>query len=272
MTSTMLVRALGLAGAGAMVLGGAQAAQAAIWSYTFTQGGAGMPSANNDAGYVAAFSTTFDTVSKRLTFSATFGPRPGQSTLSTNGFWLALNGGPNPKNHPGEMALYYFDASNTAAPKMTVYGYNGVNGPNSWQDGDPVASGNQIGDLIHGVNDTSYRLSPLSVVDVGSGATATRTMSFDINASAIIGHTPLYPDAVDPWTGTGFADKLGIWFHPIAGWSATYNQTSGRITALSTPTQGWVDAENLRTTQIIPTPGAAALMSMGLMLAGRRRR
>ncbi|MBY0313778.1 MAG: hypothetical protein K2W85_17070 [Phycisphaerales bacterium] len=265
------MRTLICAAAGAIALAASSSAFATVWSYNWQNGQPGGPTANHAAGLVDSFSTSFDDVTKRLTFSVTFGAVPGNpgGGLQTNGFWLAINDGPNPKTHPGEMAIFYFDARNLANPRMTVYGYNGQNGPNSWQDGNPVAGGNQIGDLIHGVNDEAYKLSALGAGDTMTPGGERRTMSFDIDATAIINHVPLYPDAVDPWHGTGFRDKLGIWFHPVRGMSTTYNETSGRITAYSTGTQGWVDASFLNT---VPTPGSAALLGLGGLLAARRRR
>lgn len=265
------MRTLICAAAGAMALAAACSAHAAVWSYSFTNGQPGGPSTNNDAGLIDSFNTSFNDVTKRLTFSVTFGAVPGNpgGGLQTNGFWLAINNGPNPKAHPGEMAIFYFDARNLANPRMTVYGFNGDNGPNSWQDGNPLVGGNQTGDLIHGVNDASYKLAALAAGDSMTPGGARRTMSFDIDATAIINHMPLYPDAVDPWHGTGFQNNLGIWFHPVRGMSTTYNESSGRITAYSTGMQGWVDASFLHT---VPTPGSAALLGFGTLLVARRRR
>ncbi len=266
------MRTLIRAAAGVVALAAlSSSASATVWSYSWTNGQPGGPSANHSAGLIESFTTSFNDVTRRLTFSVTFGAVPSNpgAGLQTNGFWLAINDGPNPKTNPGEMAIFYFDARNLAAPRMTVYGYNGQNGPNSWQDGNPALGGNQIGDLIHGVNDSSYLLAPPAAGDSMTPGGARRSRSFYIDATAIINHTPLYPDPVDPWHGTGFRNELGIWFHPVRGMSTTYNETTGRITAYNAGTQGWVDASFLRT---IPTPGSAALLGLGAALVVRRRR
>ena len=54
-----------------------------------------------------------------------------------NSFYLVLNAGANPKNHQGELAILYVDATDRANPILTVYGYIGTLG--SWRDGIPVS-------------------------------------------------------------------------------------------------------------------------------------
>jgi MYXO-CTERM domain-containing protein len=270
MVSKLCVR---IAATAALAFGLAASAQATMYSWQFT---AGMPQppmgsygVNNDAGSINVVSSTFDNVTKRLTFDASFGTVSG--SLVTRGFWLALNNGPNPKTHGGEMALFYFDASNLMTPRLTTYVYNGVNGPNSWNDGNGDGAGSPTGDLIHGALEMSSYVQSIGVTDTGSGASAQRTLSFSIDATAILAHTPLFPSTVgDPWFGTGFDNKLGIWMHPVRSFNAAYDSTRGRITSLSLGTQGWLDGTNFDTQ--IPTPGAMGLGVAGVVLAARRRR
>ena len=270
MVSKLCVRSAAIA---VCAVGLGASAQATMYSWQFN---AGMPqppmgnyAVNNDAGRIDVVSSTFDNVSKRLTFDASFGPVSG--SLVTRGFWLALNNGPNPKTNGGEMALFYFDASNLSSPKLTTYVYNGVNGPNSWNDGNGDGAGSPVGDLIKGVLEMSSYVQSISVTDTGSGATAQRRLSFSIDATAIINHTPLYPSTVgDPWFGTGFDNKLGIWMHPVRSFNATYDTGRGRITSLNLGTQGWLDGTNFDTQ--IPGPGTVALAAMGGILVARRRR
>lgn len=270
MKKRMLLCAVALSASAGLV----SMSYADVFSYNYVKGAPGAPSQNSDAGSIEAFTTTFDTNTKSLTFSAVFGPKPGNTAagLITKGFWLALDAGPDPKGHPGEMALFYFDAKNLSSPLLSIYAYNGVNGPNSWQDGNPSVNGNQPGDLIKGAFNTSSYLSPLVASDSSTPAGPRRTLGFSLNASSIISHTPLYPDPVDPWFGTGFNSKLGIWFHPVTEFNATYSESTGAITSLGIGTQGWIDASNLTTNREIPAPGAAGLLVLGGMTLARRRR
>lgn len=249
-----------LAAAGvALAVCASASADVLVWD--FTPGMPGSYDLNNAGGAVGSIHTTFDTVTKQLEFTVNF------TNQITKGYWLALNGGPNPKSHSGEMALFYFDAQSLASPKLTAYAFNGQNAPNSWQDGSP-AGGNQTPDLIKGVNESASWIQSISAMNVGAG----RTLSFVIDATDIINHTPMYPDAVDPWTGTGYGDELGIWMHPVTNFNAAYTGTRGKINSLSLGTQGWLDGSFLPTTRIVPAPGAAALAGMGGLVLLRRRR
>ncbi len=265
------VRALALSVCAVALSAGA--ANAVTYSWTFVPGlpqpAGGSYGLNNDAGRIDLVSTSFNTVSKRLTFDVSFGQVGG--SLVTRGYWLALNNGPNPKTNGGEMALFYFDANNLAAPVLTTYAYNGVNGPNSWSDGNGSAAGSPIGDLIKGRYEMASYVEHISVQDIGGQ----RIFRLAIDASSIIAHTPLYPSPVgDPWFGTGFDSLLGVWMHPVRSFNATYEAPGagvrGRLTALNLGTQGWLDGTNFQTQ--IPTPGAAVLAGLGGLLAVSRRR
>ncbi len=257
------------AAAVAVLLAASGVASADVFTWNFTPG---QPGGNygldNGGGTFQSVTSTFDTISEEMTFSVRF------SNQVTQGFWLVVNNGPNPKNHPGEFAIFYLDAARLydANPGnnnvyLTAYGYNGVNGPNSWQDGNPAVGGNQPGDLIKGINETAW-INSINVADIGSG----REFTFSIDASDIIAHSPLYPDAVDPWYGTGFDDKLGVWFHPVRSLNLAYGGDRGGITSASFGQQGWLDGSNFDTGRNIPAPGAAALMGLGGLLLARRRR
>jgi hypothetical protein len=247
-------------------------AHATVYSWNFTPGMPGSYAYSPGGGSIDRIDAVFDSAAKHLTWNVQFGPSSAGSPLETKGFWLVVNNGPNPKAHPGELAIIYFDASTVgqagATPKMSVYGYNGANAANSFNDGNGDAPGTPPGDLIKGVNDTSYILDA-SAADVNvPGTGLRRVMSFTIDASSIIAHAPLYPDATDPWYGTGFDTSLGVWFHPVKTFSASYG-ASGGINSLLLGAQGYLDGEYFRT---VPTPGAVALLGVGGMVATRRRR
>src|SRR5690606_41362588 len=75
-----------------------------------------------------------------------FGSVPNHSSWNPDGSTLALNNGPNPKGHAGELALLYFDASRST-PVLTAYGYNGQNSVTTFYDGSH-SNGTQFPDLI----------------------------------------------------------------------------------------------------------------------------
>jgi hypothetical protein len=242
------------------------------WDYVKGQPGNGSQYGRSDAGgTVESINSTFDSVTKRLTFDVFFSGATSGGPLLTSGFWLVLDNGPNPKTHAGELAIMYFDAATLSSPKLTVYGYNGQNANNSWQDGASDVAGNQAGDLIKGVNDTAGFINSIVAENTTVGGVQYRHMKFDINAADIIGHTPLYPET-GPWYGTGYDNLLGLWFHPVDVITATYEAGGhGKVNNLSTSGEGYLDGQNF-TTHIIPAPASVALMGLGGLVAMRRRR
>jgi hypothetical protein len=225
---------------------------------TFTRGQPGNNYGLSDAGgRIQSLTNTYNTVTKQFSFTVNF------SNQITDGFWLAVSPGPNPKGHSGELALIYFDATDTSELKASVYAYNGLNGDNSWQDGTArpgVQTPDFIGALVNGVNATMAR------TNVGSG----RTLSLSFDASFIQNHLPLDPidRARNEWTGVAFGQQYGIWFHPVAGLESE-TDSQGRLLEWEFDKQGYLDGFNFST---IPTPGAAAVLALGGLVAGRRRR
>lgn len=234
----------------------AGSAAASTYSFDFTPGDPGTYGINNNGGQFERVQSTYNSVSNQLTFSVTF------SNQVTKGFTLAINNGANPKGHGGEMALFYFDANNLGSPKLTTYNYNGQNNISSYYDGDGNAAGNQSPELI--VSDAA-RSGSVSAQDVGTK----RILSFTIDASSIMGHTPGYGNAAD-WTGAQFSEAMGIWMHPFRSFNPSYD-ANGMITGLSKGGEGWFDGTMLETT-LIPLPGAAGMAGVGLFGLGMRRR
>lgn len=244
----------------------ASSAHATIYGWNWTpaspQPVGGSYGYNAAGGSIEQINAQYDNVTKQLSFNVQF-----NGTLVTRGFWLVLNGGPNPKNQPGEYAIFYFDAESLSSPKLTTYVYNGLNNGSSWNDGNGSASGTPAGDLV-AANNSGY-IQSISAGDAGGK----RTFSFTVDATSILGHNPDF-DAPDgsPWFGTGFGQKLGIWFHTLRSVDFGYN-SNGTISKLTydTSKEGWLDGENFMTT-IIPAPGATALLGLGGLLVARRRR
>ena len=133
-----------------------------------------------------------------------------------DGYWLAVNNGPNPKGHAGELALLYADFTDPNDPILTVYAYNGANGFSSYREGCIGADC-----AIPGVT-TPDRIQS-SLVDTGlvldftvddTTVPGNRIINLKIDASVIRDHTPLNPDPEGgPWYGLGFDTEIGYWFH-----------------------------------------------------------
>jgi len=239
------------------VLGAISAtSNAAIHELDFTP-----QSQNSNGGQIDRITARFNDSNNRLDWSVEFGNQV------TEGFTLALSPGQNPKNHPGELALFYFDASDMNNPRLTSYAYNGENNISSYEDGDTSTPGDQTPDLI--TVDSQLRSGDIKV-SVDDNTDGTRTLGFSIDATSIIEHNPLFPSATEDWTGASFAEKIGIWFHTFRNFDASYDD-EGRLISLNKSGEGWFDGANIQT-QVIPLPGAAAMTLAGLGLVARRRR
>lgn len=209
---------------------------------------------NGNGNVIGDTSAIFDASTQNMKWSTTV-------ANNIDGFWLAVSPGPNPKGHAGELALLYFDATKMT-PRLTAYAYNGVNGGTSWKDGSP-ASGDQAPDrIISSITDGTW-INSLTSTDNGDG---TKTFGFDINATAINGHTPKYPGST-PWTGAAFGDKIGVWYHAVDIRDIAYN-SKGFIKNLHYKDKGWLDVHNRQT---VPEPASMTLLALGGLALLRRR-
>jgi choice-of-anchor A domain-containing protein len=194
----------------------------------------------NDAfssGTLKTTSADYDPVAQELSFSATI-QHTGPSNKA-NGFWMAINDGPNPKGN-AELALFYFDASNPANPQLLVYAYNGENADTSFFDGSSAAGTQAPDQIASSLIDPSF-IRAISVNDNGTQI----TMSFTVDVAGINAHYPLY-SAAWPWSGAQFDDQLGLWFHWVSGMSTSY--AGGWLTNWSYAYQGWSDLTGQPTT------------------------
>lgn len=219
---------------------------------------------NSAGGSLAEIHSTFNPATNRFTWSATFNNR------ITDGFTLVVSPNANPKGQPGELAIIYFDSRDLANPKLSVYAYNAGNDLSSYRDGSPN-SGTQTPDRILTSLGATASINSLHAVNVAGNK---RTLSFDIDASVINQHSPLYPSSVaNDWTGVQYGNDpanpnhIGVWFHPVSHLSASYNN-SGYLTGWS-GTQGWLD---LAGGTVTPAPGSIALLALGGLVASRRAR
>lgn len=247
----------------AMVCGGVMcgAASADVYQWDWSADVEDVSRLNMNGGEFQSVHAQFDSDTERFLWQVTFADQ------ITDGYTLAVNNGPNPKGHAGELALIYFDATGEEA-RVTGYAYNGVNSLNSFRDGAPL-EGVQNPDILF--TSDALGLHPFimqaSVEDIGLG----RVMTLEIDASLINAHAPVYPGPEGPseWAGLAFDELLGLWMHPMTNLSTSYDE-DGRLDSWS-GTQGWFDSKNWETTTI-PAPGALALLGFGGVLANGRRR
>lgn len=243
----------------AAVAGAAQAAE-----YEWNWSTPSTPITNNSGGIFESIHASYSSDTNQFVWNVVF------SNQVTKGYTLAVNDGPNPKGHAGELGLLYVDFSNAATRKVTAYAYNGANTNRSWTDGNGAVSGNQAADFIQGSNLPGWY--NLSVNDTSDGK---RRVNLSLDASTINAHNPLYPGPNGPseWTGLAFDNQIGLWMHTYTGLSAGYF-SNGRICGWDTSGEGWFDGSNFQTV-LVPLPPAAWAGIGGLAVVGyvgRRRK
>jgi hypothetical protein len=215
----------------------------------------------NGAGEVKAISSEYNQTTKELSYHANIAKTSDGKTA--DGFWLVMSKGPNPKGVAGELATFYFDASGEGTPKLSVYGYNGVNGSDSFKDGSP-REGIQSPDRIKSASVASSYVKNLTKSIQADGSV---TLGFKIDATTI-NNRP----GVAGWEGAQFSNSIGLWFHPTQGTQASYDP-NGYLSTFSYRSSGWVDTDNLCTgSGPAPVPEPASMAALGLGLAGLLKR
>ncbi|MEM7230281.1 MAG: hypothetical protein AAF432_15855, partial [Planctomycetota bacterium] len=226
-----------------------------IYDYSWNRGDGGV-AISDAAGKWESFHATYNATDNTFSLDVTF------SNRTANALTFAISGGPNPKNHPGQLAYFYL-ADGIYQPEgmtLSAYGYNGKN-TKSWKDGDGSQGGNQTPDLIASSEIDNSWIHSLSKTDNGNS----RTFSMKIDASIINGHTPLYPSDTESWTGVEFGEKIGIW---ARAWDnqgrpgADYDH-SGKLKKWWYGRNGYFDGNNLYAT-VIPLPPAVWLGALGI--------
>jgi hypothetical protein len=142
-----------------------------------------------------------------------------KNIFNPDGFQIAMSPSAAPTN-PGEIAIIYFDATFPAQMRLTAYGYNTYgdpsncgNAPGSYELGKTT---NQPADKI--LAHSSSWVKSTTYLDNAS----VKTLGFVIDTTAIETHITAYP-SVNPWTGIGFGEKIGLWmWHTDLVGSPTY--------------------------------------------------
>jgi len=226
-------------------------ASASVFSFEFPGATGGSYGINHAAGTIKSMKASYNSVTQNLSYDLRTSKTA--SGNKTNGFWLVLSPGANPKGHAGELAIFYFDASQSNA-KISAYSYNGQNGFTSFQNQDKIwSSKNDASDILRITNRTEGN---------------DKILGFSINASKINAHRPSRPGpgGVDEWTGAEFGNKIGIWMHPVSGLSTGYDN-KGFLTKFNFCEAGWFDAENLNA---VPEPASFAALGLGLLAIARK--
>ncbi|MEN0021603.1 MAG: hypothetical protein AAF747_12070, partial [Planctomycetota bacterium] len=198
-----------------------------------------LGSPNDAAGRIVEVNASWKPQQERLSFDVL-------TEGKTDGFWLVLSPGDNPKGDDGELAIFYFDRGiQSGTPTLSAYAYNGQNKANSF---------NTPGDFIVSTLDGSGWDAQLTV-DIGPNG---HRLGFDIDASVIQSHNPARSGS-EPWTGAAFGERVGFWLHTLDDGSdlASYNNSGQLNNFRSGVTQGWYYSANITTTTI-PAPGVVA--------------
>jgi hypothetical protein len=241
MTRAMTVGALLAAGLSA-------SAQASFYTWSWDR----RETLNNfSAGRPGAMTSTYDSESKVFTWDVIFANGVARDT---DGYWLVVNDGPDPKNRSRRHAIIYFDATDLANPEVSVYRYNGRNDAESYDT---------PGKLLASTRGAARSEIVASAREEGNA----RIFSLRIDASRL---NQFYAGRSDfaNWEGIRFDENIGVWFHPVSG--AEFDYDTRRLTNLDGGS-GWIDGSNL-TTSVIPAPGLAGLLAAAGLAAVRRRR
>ncbi len=215
-----------------MLAASANASATVIYEYNR---GAGTFGGNSGLSYDSV-NATYNTATEEFSFTVDY------DGTAADGGWLVISPGPNPKRSDDELGIAYFDATSGG---VWIYGYNGLNNNNSWQETDFL-----------GYFDGAY-----STVD------GIATLAFD--ATDVQG-------GLD--TGFEFGMEIGIWFHPSANLTATGDDEG--LTSFIARQNGWLDTNfdgncdnpNTGCITAIPEPNSMLLAAMGVGVMGLRRR
>ncbi len=180
------------------------------------------PNGSSSAGNIDQVDMAYNETTGQFTFTM-------QVDDTADGFTLAVNNGPNPKGHAGELAMVYFDASNDEVdPIVSVYTYNGKNTQTSYQTEDRILS-------------SETNANAFSSISVTTDLDGNKIMSFTVDASEINSFDPKGGEDND-WTGLLFDESVGVWLHPVSGLETEYED--GFLTNWDPSAQSWYDTKD----------------------------
>lgn len=212
----------------------ASAGASATILYDYNRG-AGIFGGNSGLSYDSVNSTYNDTT-QEFTFTVDY------AGAASDGGWLVVSPGANPKNSTDELGIAYFDAQ---SGDVWLYAYNGLNSNNSYES--------------------------MEFLDY-----------FDDAYTTIDGIATLAFDATDAnsalETGFAFGTQIGIWFHPSANLTVTGDEEG--LENFHASQTGWLDTNydgncanpNNGCVTAVPEPGSALLLGLGFGAMALRRR
>ncbi len=223
---------------------------ASATTYRFNWDGLTAGGINSDAGKVNTIKVSYDTTTQNYTFESLIKRNTSNGRLA-DGFWLVTSNGPDPKGIANQLPIFYFDASGST-PTLSAFNYNGQNAPNSWQN-----PGQQI---------AKYTGANVSKTNIDSN---NRLFKFEIPGSVINSFVP--PTNPGDWEGLAFAEKIGIWFHPVDDLTTNYLPGNGALCRWDYSAQSYVDGSNY-STEAVPEPATMLVLAAGVTALAKKRK
>ena len=199
----------------ALVLSGDLLAKESEYIFRW-KAGDGTLTEDFDVGVGTMMEIKYDVDTEMLSFEVNLLP-PAVPERFAKSFVLILSDGPFPTYFGAEYAAFYFDALDSANPKLTVYPYNSYiegNDSESFKDARWHEPGIQTPDKLCSslVPSCGDWLKEISSTDLPDGS---RTFKFIADVSTINAATLTWPNTEGlPWKGAQFRELIGVWFIP----------------------------------------------------------
>ena len=192
------------------------------------------------AGKMVQSTFLYDDQSMDFAWNALFEPVMGNTP---DGFWLVVNDGPEPQSTSDDLAILYGDG---ASGRVSAYVYDGANQQNSFED--PAIFIDSFENAL--------------AITIGSNGNATLALALDA--------TSINEFRTDPaWMGLMFGETVGVWAHPVSGTQMDFD-AMGRVLDFTFEQNTSYDRDD-RFSRVVPEPGTAPLLALGLVALARRR-